>query len=158
LIYVGSTKDYYNRIHTHKHYANKDNKNFILYNSIKENGGWDNWECSIIENLESDDRHEATMREGYFIDNLKASLNMAKIHHTEELRKESFAKASKKYNEKNKDELKQKRHDKRQTEEEKARILAYTSRPEVRERINKLKRERRAKAKADKEKLNMAIL
>jgi group I intron endonuclease len=147
LVYVGSTKDFNHRIEIHKHYANNDKKDFILYESIKENGGWDNWECSIIENLECDNRHDATIREGFYIDNLKASLNMVKIHHTEELRKASFAKAHKKYQEKNKDTIKEKRQKKEQTPEEKARLLAYRTRPEVKERINRLKRERRAKAK-----------
>lgn len=153
LVYVGSTKDYFGRIGIHKHYANNDKKDFILYDSIKENGGWDNWECSIIENLECDDRHDATIREGFYIDNLNACLNMAKIHHTEELRKASFAKAHKKYHEKNKDTIKEKRQAKEQTPEEKARLLAYRTRPEVRERNNRLKRERREKrAKEAKEK------
>lgn len=149
LVYVGSTKDFNHRIGVHKHYANNDKKDFILYENIKENGGWDNWDCSIIEHLECDNRHDATIREGFYIDDLKASLNMAKIHHTEELRKASFAKASKKYTEKNKEELKLKRQVKEQTPEEKARILAYRNRPEVKERINRLKRERRAKAKEE---------
>jgi group I intron endonuclease len=144
LIYVGSTKDYNKRIGMHKHYANNDKKDFVLYDSIKENGGWDNWECSIIENLETDVRHDATIREGFYIDNLKASLNMAKIHYTEELRKASLAKATKKWTEKNKEELKQKRREKEQTPEEKARLAAYRNRPEVKERINRLRRERRA--------------
>jgi group I intron endonuclease len=150
LIYVGSTKNYCHRIHSHKYYANQDDKNFYLYESIRENGGWENWECCIIENFESDNRHDATLREGFYIDTLNACLNMVKIHHTEELRKKAMAKAHKKYYEGNRDIIKQKRQAKSQTPEEQARLLAYRTRPEIRDRINASRRERRAKAKADK--------
>lgn len=150
LIYVGSTKNYYHRIHSHKYYANQDDKNFYLYESIRENGGWENWECCVIENFESDNRHDATLREGFYIDTLNACLNMVKIHHTEELKKKAMLKACKKYQEKNKVVIQQKRKERNQTPEGKAKLLAYRTRPDVKERYNALRRERRAMAKADK--------
>lgn len=150
LIYVGSTKNYCHRIHNHKYYANQDNKNFFLYESIRENGGWENWECCIIEHFESDNRHDATLREGFYIDTLNACLNMVKIHHTTELKKKALALAQKKYNQKNKVAIQQKRKEKNETPEGKAKLFEYRNRPEVRDRCNALRRERRAMAKADK--------
>ena len=149
LVYVGSTKNYNSRISIHKYYANRNEKDFLIYQSIRANGGWDNWDCSPVEHLECETRNQAIMREGHYIVELNASLNMAVINHTVELKKESFARASKKYNDAHKEEIKEKRRLKEQTPEEQARLFEYRTRPEVRDRINQQRRERRAKAKEE---------
>lgn len=152
LVYVGSTKDYFSRISTHKHYAAKGNKAYKIYESINANGGWDNWECSIIENMESDDRKAVTLREAYFITSVPATLNMVIIKHTEEMHKEAMRKnhiqQKSTRTEEKKEAMKERRITKSKEPEEIARLKAYYSQEYVRERRNELKREHRAKARA----------
>ena len=77
-IYIGSTKSLRNRKARHKsactnsadnEYCNK------LYSYIRANGGWVNWDLRVIETIEYSYRHELLMRERYWIEQLKASLN-----------------------------------------------------------------------------------
>ena len=54
-VYVGHTTDFTKRKHQHKHICNNVNSkshNFKVYNSIRENGGWDNWSMIEIEKFE----------------------------------------------------------------------------------------------------------
>jgi len=152
LVYVGSTKNYNKRIGIHKYYANKGDKAFKVYESINANGGWDNWECSIIENMESDDRREVTLREGYFITSVPATLNMVILIHTEEMKKEAMRKnyiqQKSTRTEEKKKAMKEKNIAKSKEPEEIARKKEYDSQEYVRERKNELNRERRAKARA----------
>jgi predicted GIY-YIG superfamily endonuclease len=51
FVYVGSTKAFRQRKNEHKSNCNNDNKkhNFKLYQTIRENGGWENWRMVIID-------------------------------------------------------------------------------------------------------------
>ena len=44
--YIGSTNDFVKRKIIHKHYCKT--KDLKLYQYIRENGGWDNWNMEII--------------------------------------------------------------------------------------------------------------
>jgi len=77
-VYVGHTTDFTKRKHQHKNICNNVNSkshNFKVYNSIRENGGWDNWSMIEIEKFECQDKNEATARERYWFETLKANLN-----------------------------------------------------------------------------------
>jgi hypothetical protein len=54
FVYVGSTKAFRQRKNKHKNDCtneNSSNFNLKLYNTIRENGGWDNWRMVIVEEL-----------------------------------------------------------------------------------------------------------
>ncbi len=74
-IYVGQTTNLQNRMHVHKnHYNNKVNNK--LYENMFLNGGFENWEVVILENCENIlNSKELNMREQYWIDLLKPTLN-----------------------------------------------------------------------------------
>jgi predicted GIY-YIG superfamily endonuclease len=73
-IYIGHTTNFNNRKKDHKKDCNNDKmKN---YNFIRENGGWNNWNMIIIENYQCNNIKEATIREGFWIKELKATLNV----------------------------------------------------------------------------------
>ena len=49
--YIGSTKNQYHRFKSHKSYCNNPNaRNYTqaIYSYIRENGGWDEYECFIM--------------------------------------------------------------------------------------------------------------
>jgi hypothetical protein len=71
--YVGSTTDFRKRKAQHKSSCNTEERN--LYNFIRGNGGWDNWDMVLIEKYPCDDRLELLKRERYWIEELSASLN-----------------------------------------------------------------------------------
>lgn len=59
--YIGSTKNYSARCALHKnHYNTKD---ILLYNTMKENGGWDSYEFRVLEEMECETRGEAEEKE-----------------------------------------------------------------------------------------------
>ena len=78
-IYIGHTTNFIKRKSTHKatcnHSTNRD-YNFKVYQFIRENGGWDNWNMIMIEKYPCNNILEATKKERYFFEELKATLNM----------------------------------------------------------------------------------
>lgn len=76
--YVGSTKNFTRRKQTHKSTCNNEkNKhyNLYVYQFIRENGGWENFDMIRIEEVKYDDKRELHTRERYWLETLMASLN-----------------------------------------------------------------------------------
>lgn len=77
-VYVGSTTDFTQRKYQHKHYCthveNKINK-LKIYQTINDNGGWNNWNMVEIEKYPCKDKRELEARERYWFELLKADLN-----------------------------------------------------------------------------------
>jgi hypothetical protein len=72
--YVGLTIDFKERKRRHE----KNCINFKkgkLYDFIRDNGGWDNWEMLVVENYSCLTRKEAGLREKYWYETLNADLN-----------------------------------------------------------------------------------
>lgn len=83
FIYVGSTTDFTKRKARHK--CSCKNSEFKLYRTIRENGGWDNWRITIIdEYIDCTTKIEQKIREQKWIDDLNANLNMVNAFITEE--------------------------------------------------------------------------
>jgi adenylate kinase family enzyme len=77
-IYIGSTTDFTKRKWQHKYCCNnKNNKayNCNIYNFIRENGNWDNWDMVQIEAYKADSKRDLESRERYWIETLKSTLN-----------------------------------------------------------------------------------
>ncbi len=77
-IYVGHTTDMRRRKYRHKSCCiNETAKghNYNVYQYIRENGGWDNFDMIEVERYNAIDGYDATKRERYWIDELKATLN-----------------------------------------------------------------------------------
>lgn len=85
--YVGHTTDFRKRKNHHKATCNNQNDknhNLKLYEFIRENGGWDNWEMINIETLSCRDSLEAKAIERRYVEELKASLNIIRPSSTKE--------------------------------------------------------------------------
>jgi hypothetical protein len=78
-VYVGSTTDFTKRKSCHKSRCNNEKSKFYnikLYQTIRLNGGWDNWLMCEIEKYPCDDSNEAKSRERYYYELLNTTLNM----------------------------------------------------------------------------------
>lgn len=68
--YIGSTTDIFTRQRGHKSRCNnpKDEKyNYPVYNYIRENGGFDNWNFQIIQQYNAIDKNDLESQEKYWI-------------------------------------------------------------------------------------------
>ena len=77
-IYVGSTTNFTKRKDTHKSSCNNVNGekyNYYVYQFIRENGRFENWEMVLVEKYPCNDVLELKQRERYWIDELRAELN-----------------------------------------------------------------------------------
>ena len=75
--YVGHTVNFNHRKRIHKtSYIRYPERR--LYNRISESGGWDNWDMILIETINCKNNSEAKLREGYWIKEFNADLNMNK--------------------------------------------------------------------------------
>lgn len=72
--YVGLTINFKNRKRTHELACNNLKKG-KLYDFIRNNGGWSNWEMVVLENCACINRKEAELREQYWFESLNANLN-----------------------------------------------------------------------------------
>lgn len=118
--YVGSTRSFRERKSRHKSSCNNENGksyNLKIYQTIRNNGGWDNWEMKLID-TKLCSFLEARIYETKLMEERQASMNTRKAYLTEEqlnmLQKQCEYKynrtdagrlRSKKYYDKNKDKI-----------------------------------------------------
>ena len=122
-VYVGSTKAFRQRKNSHKKEYNnlRDRK---LYNTIRENGGWENWRMVILEDLGEVSFTEARIKEEEHRVKLNANLNSMRCFRTEE----ELIEYNKNYRE-NKDKQQQIEYNKEYREKNKEKIKEHKSQP-----------------------------
>ena len=77
-IYIGSTTNFRARKQRHKNNSKDLNSrayNLYVYEYIRDNRNWDNWDMVEIENFKCNDSNELHFRGRYYIELLKAELN-----------------------------------------------------------------------------------
>jgi hypothetical protein len=113
--YVGQTTNFSKRKYNHKSDCsniNSKHSNVYIYQFIKENGNWDNWDMIEIEKYNAVDKLDAAKRERYWIETLQATLNKIIPTRTEKEYK-------KEYRQENKDKIKEKAKEYRQENKDK---------------------------------------
>jgi hypothetical protein len=76
--YNGSCVSFKDRKRRHKSACNNpnaDNYNYKVYRFIREHGGWDNWTMVQLELSSCKNKQELVLRERYWFDILKPTLN-----------------------------------------------------------------------------------
>ena len=77
-VYVGSTCNFTNRKYQHKHSCNNKNckaYNFYLYQFIRENEGWSNWDMIELIKYPCETKRELELKEREYLELLSATLN-----------------------------------------------------------------------------------
>tara|TARA_R100000951_G_scaffold115524_1_gene123882 strand:+ start:3671 stop:4078 length:408 start_codon:yes stop_codon:yes gene_type:complete len=101
IIYIGSTKNFYSRVHNHCTNI-RHGKKTKLYEQILNNGGIPNFTFEILKHYPNCDKIELRKHENDFINLLQPSLNSKLAYISEERRKELSNIRGKKFREKNK--------------------------------------------------------
>ena len=96
FVYVGSTKAFRERKRRHRRNLLNSRKE-KLYNTIRENGGWDNWRMVIIEDCGEITLTEARIKEEEHRVKLNANLNSMRCFRTEEQKEEADKNTKLKY-------------------------------------------------------------
>lgn len=87
-VYVGHTTNFVRRKKAHMSScmkSNNSNHNCKVYQVIRNNGGWDNWQMMIIAFYNCKDLYEAREKEQYHYIELKATLNSVEPMKTEQI-------------------------------------------------------------------------
>jgi vacuolar-type H+-ATPase subunit I/STV1 len=106
-LYVGNTTNFRQRKTCHKNACRcEKNRSYPLkvYQFIRSNGGWENWEMIEIEKYPCKDGDEARARERHWYEELNASLNTFCPLRTEEERIKYNIENCRRYNETHKEE------------------------------------------------------
>ena len=106
--YYGHTSAFRERKYMHKGSCNNEHckgYNQEKYKIIRDNGGWDNWIMSPIEELKNCSLINAKIREQFHIDLNKSKMNQLKAYITEEQKIERNKKIQKEYYEIHKEEI-----------------------------------------------------
>ena len=74
-VYVGHTTNFTKRKHQHKSVCSNLNNKLKIYSTIRENGGWDNWNMIEIAKYNCKDKTEARIKEQHHYVELNSSLN-----------------------------------------------------------------------------------
>ena len=109
-IYVGSTTNFRRRKCNHKSVCNNENSklyNLYVYQFIRKNGGFSNWDMIEIEKYLASDKQDLCSRERYWVEKLNSKLNIISPTENIEKRKERESQYNKKYYQENKDKIKE---------------------------------------------------
>ncbi len=113
-IYVGSTKNLRVRKNQHKTRCNNENDKkytYSVYQFIRANGGFSNWDVIQLERVEFNTKYELHAKERHYIETLNASLNKVIPTRTDtqwrEDNKEKIKGQIQEYQKKNKEKIKQ---------------------------------------------------
>jgi hypothetical protein len=79
--YIGCTSNYYQRKALHKNHYKKG-CNYKLYDFIRKNGGWDNWDFAILKTLHNKTHTEKHNLETYYYNTFNPLLNTHKCGRT----------------------------------------------------------------------------
>ena len=71
----------------------------LIYQFIRENGGWDNFDREILEYYDCKDEEELKQKEQEYINRFKPTLNTNNAYTSEEVKIEQKEKRDKKYKE-----------------------------------------------------------
>jgi hypothetical protein len=110
--YVGHTTNFTERKRQHKFKCTSDH-NFKVYQIIRDNGGWNNWEMIMIEIFKCNNEIEAKTRERFWFEQLNSTLNTIypirsrQEHYQDE--KEIILAKQKLYHHEHKDEINERR-------------------------------------------------
>ena len=110
LCYVGSTANWKERQRSHKSDCNNENKsnyNSKIYNTIRANGGWENFMMVQVGTREQLTKREAEQIEEQYRQELKANLNSKKCFTTDEQKREIEKIRHQNYREVNIDKMKE---------------------------------------------------
>jgi hypothetical protein len=153
--YVGSTTNLIKRRSDHKTNCNNEKGkkyNIFVYQFIRENGGFVNWEVVLIEQvIDCKDKENLHKRERYFIESLKAELNKQKPLRTGkewcEENKDKITEQGKEYREKNKEKLAEQGKEYRENNKDKIAEQKKEYREKNKEKLAEQKKEYREKNK-----------
>lgn len=98
--YVGSTANFSDRKRGHLKSYNKPNEkghNYKIYETIRANGGWENWKMVIIGEAKEISLNQSRILEQKYIDELEEKLNMIRAYTSTEQRNEQKKAYSKEY-------------------------------------------------------------
>jgi hypothetical protein len=112
FIYVGSTTQFSTRKNAHKNkclYVDDKAYNYKIYKTIRENGGWNNFQMIEIEKYPCKDKNESSARERYWTEFYHGNMNGNVPGRNRKMfvsdNKDKISKYQKQYREKNRDEL-----------------------------------------------------
>lgn len=74
-IYVGHTTNFTQRKYSHKLSCNSSINKLKIYNIIRQNGGWNNWDMIEIAKYNCKDHTDARIKEQHHFDQLSCNLN-----------------------------------------------------------------------------------
>lgn len=155
-IYIGSTTNFRGRKCDHRKVCKNDchkAHNFPVYQFIRANGGWDNWDMVEIEQYEATSKRNLHTRERYWLETLKATLNTNVPTRTNKEykaeHKEHLDKWYKQYREDNKEALKEKNKVWRDNNKEHIAIANKEYNAANREVLVEYRKERRKDQKAE---------
>lgn len=127
--YIGSTSCIKVRKSQHKYSCNNENvkdHNYYVYQFIRDNGGFDNWQIYPLEKVTFEDKIELIKKEREYIEKIKPSLNKVIPTRTKkEYREDNHDKISQKkkeYHEANRDKLLEKKKEYRENNKEEINI------------------------------------
>jgi group I intron endonuclease len=148
-IYVGSTVKFPKRKIKHRYSCNTESNstyNYPVYQYIRNNGNFDNFDFVIIEEYKAIDKKDLHKRERYWIEVLNPSLNRQVPTQTKkeynQVNKQQIKEHKKKYNQENKEHIKERKKKKYQENKEKISEKIKEYRQKNKEKIKEYRKQK----------------
>tara|TARA_R100000951_G_scaffold8297_3_gene7540 strand:- start:4078 stop:4737 length:660 start_codon:yes stop_codon:yes gene_type:complete len=166
--YIGSTTNFRSRKNLHKSNCNNEkNKkfNFKVYQFIRDNGGWNNWDMILVEKVNVNDGYELHKQERKYIEELNATLNSVIPTRTKkeyrENNKDKLKEIIKEWRENNKDKLKEQKKEYYENNKDKFKELYENNKDKIKEYYEnnkeKIKEKNKEWRENNKDKLSQKI-
>jgi hypothetical protein len=144
--YVGHTTNWDKRKASHKEGCNQiDGKKYHLklYETMRANGGFDNWKMILVEDYPCKSKREAEQREQHHIDLLVEKMNAKRAMRTEE----QLIEYSKEWYDANKDKIKENYQQNKDKIKEKTKEYRQQNKDKIKENYQQNKEKEKEKAK-----------
>jgi hypothetical protein len=159
--YVGSTANFSDRKRRHLQTCNDPSNqkyNLKIYETIRKNGGWENWKMVIIGEEKEISLTQSRILEQKYIDELKSNMNMCRAYRTKEDILENGRKKSRKHYEKYKEQVLEDKkkiwinmnEEKKQQKLENMKLISYNHYQANKDKINERRRLLRLEKKQEK--------
>jgi hypothetical protein len=153
-VYVGCTSNFHSRKKNHKSNCYNEKRkqyNLKIYQTIRANGGWNEFKMIQIGTRENITKREAEQIEEEYRLELKATMNMCRAYRSQEDKKEYQKEYDKDYRQTNKEKISEKDKERYQANKDKILEKNKEYRQTNKEKINEQKKEH---YQANKDKIN----
>ena len=107
FVYIGSTTNFNRRVISHKYNVNRNIMKTLVYETIRSNGGWDNWEMALLHEYPCETSKDLRIEEERVRCEYNKSINQIRAFRTKEQQQQQWETNNRTYRMNNKEKMRE---------------------------------------------------